>query len=863
MKYRDGTYGEGFTWYKQNAKVNGEDKNGYHLYLEYRAVQSENKRITFKYIPQNQIRDNEDNLKGEKDTVKYTVNLLDTNGNLTPITPVGTGIPETYTSESDVMDISELISQISVDGYTLDDGYAFFFWSGNQSVTQGINLDRAGAHKVLKFKNFTRVSDDYGDGSSRFGDTTTTGTYHTIGYIMTQLNGEAYRGDDWNTDTEGYWAYEYGGALHVVLKPVSEQDAFKTRFYNYAESGSNKIIDTTNCHHMIYSGNRWQGNLTMTNISINELTSPGNGYVFSGWYDNCDENGNGTGTKITGNELQYSDKTVYARWEANYETEEVNFYLNLSSTILDYEGNLSSHNKNLFTTSVSGPATATHTDDGRGIGKPLNEDLQVIVPEGHDCVENGEIYVISSTSGANARAVDEKITQLGDKGGTNGNQQGHINEIYQIVDGEGNPAFPSDGEIFEYIKENWGKEPNDPDGTANNVNKGQNIEVNGNPIKIQYLDEEHFLIRWYVFKENSTDKWHVDGILVPKSGILNVTKTFPNEEVVDAINDEGDFRINVTGNFLAGTTEEPNTNISLQLPTESTDGSLNEPSGVEVDKKENEDGSVTYTWTLAIFGAEYTVAENGYDISGEWIYNSTDCTYTNVDGETTTPNNLTTGNGTISATIHTVCNWQDTDTQKGQTLNFINYYNTDNEDDKPYILVKKTFKGLSFKQIEGLYDDFTLTVTNTSDSSDEKVLRLSDYNNVTVSPESTDKDKIQDYTFTWKVEDCTTGTYMVTKEGETVGRYDVTTEGTGDEVEVSEETWRFDPDVKTITANNETSFMMGAGKIVLATLKANGGYLIWTNEQLSITQREAIIEAINDLDELKTFKNGDATLSNC
>lgn len=537
--------------------------------------------------------------------------------------------------------------------------------------------------------------------------------------------------------------------------------------------------------------------------------------------------------------------------------EPVNFYLNLSSTILDASGNLdSSHGTELFTTSVSGSKTAESSDIG--IGVPLNDDLRLKVPKGHNCTVGDVVKVIEGQSTSTAKEVDQLIRKLSDEEGVKGNVPGHEDEKYQIVNEEG-PYFPSTGEIFEYIRDNWTTKEEQAQGQKG-VNKGNDITVNGHPINKENLTEKYFAIRWYVLKEEATDKWHIDGVLVPKSGILNVTKTFPNTEVVDAIKEEGDFRIDVTGDFLTGTEENPDTTttISLRLPDESTEDSPD----IEVGEVTNEDGSVTYTWTLAIFGEEYTVAESGYDISGEWIYNSTDCTYTDVSGETTTLENLTTGNGTISATINTVCDWQDTDTQEEQTLNFINYYSTDNEDNNPYILVKKTFKGLSFEQIEKLYKDFTLTVTNTADSSDSKELHLND-ENVTVSPESTDKGKIQDYTFTWKVEDCTTGTYTVTEKGQTVGRYGVTTEGTGKEVEVSEETWTFDPNVETITANNETSFVMGAGKIVLATLKANGGYLIWTNEQLSITQREAIVKAINDLEELKTFKNGKATISNC
>ena len=183
--------------------------------------------------------------------------------------------------------------------------------------------------------------------------------------------------------------------------------------------------------------------------------------------------------------------------------------------------------------------------------------------------------------------------------------------------------------------------------------------------------------------------------------------------------------------------------------------------------------------------------------------------------------------------------------------------------DNPYILVKKTFKGLSFEQIEGLYDAFTLIVQKKSDSSDQKVLYLSD-ENVIVSPAVSDKTAIQDYTFTWKVEDCTTGTYTVSESGEEVGDYEVTTEGTGNEVEVSEGTWTFgDSDIQVENANNEMSFTIGDNKIVMASLPSNG-YLIWTNERLTSAQRAVIMNAINTNDKFKElYTQGGANNNNC
>jgi len=322
------------------------------------------KTITFVYYSQTELdQTNPDTIKAAKDTVKFTVNLLDEDGNLTETEiPSGAVIPTSYTSNSSVVLISELLNQISVPGYTLEDGYAFFFWSGNTSVSQGLDLSSAGAHKVVSFKNFDDVS-SYGDGSANLGTTTTSNTYHTIGYTMTELNGSSMTGTDWSSsgDTEGYYAYEYGGVLHIVLKPVSSTVAYQTRWVNYAETDST-LVDTTDAHDMTKddSGN-WYGYLTQTTTYWDGtgLTSPGEDYVFVGWYDSCDADGNGTGNKIEGNEVMYSDNTVYARWELSVTTMSV-------TVVKKVDGNMGDKTQEFsFTvTDSSGDTTSFDLKDG-------------------------------------------------------------------------------------------------------------------------------------------------------------------------------------------------------------------------------------------------------------------------------------------------------------------------------------------------------------------------------------------------------------------------------------------------------------------------------------------------------------------
>ncbi len=193
-------------------------------------------------------------------------------------------------------------------------------------------------------------------------------------------------------------------------------------------------------------------------------------------------------------------------------------------------------------------------------------------------------------------------------------------------------------------------------------------------------------------------------------------------------------------------------------------------------------------------------------------------------------------------------------------VNVTNAYNTE-EDNQPYITVSKTFKGLSWKQIQSLKDGFSLTV---KDSSSEVVDTLTlDGHGSTIAPYNispsdgeNNEDEVRDYTFTWKVTECSTGTYTVEENGETLNGYDVSTSGEGT-VDVSELTWSFSSDVKLITDNASSNITLGTQSIVAASLKGKQ-YLIWTSMSLSSAQKEEVIRWLNSDEDgdLTTFRTG-------
>ena len=322
--------------------------------------------------------------------------------------------------------------------------------------------------------------------------------------------------------------------------------------------------------------------------------------------------------------------------------EPVNFYLNLSSTIADTSGEVENQEEKYFTESVSGKKSGINTDLVMKLPKTHNHKE---IFDGQPVDENGnkiQVGVIAGDSDTSAKDVDEIIRNL--ETGTPGNQEGYDDpsELYQIVNAQKLGTFPDDGDIFEYIRTNWN--------TGYKVNKGQDITVNGIPIDVQNLTKENFSIRWYVVKDDVTDCWHIDGVLVPKSGILNVTKTFSNQEIANQLSET--FSVTVTGNFLN------TTNTTVSLP-------LNEAEKVTT----NTDGSVTYTWpSLAVFRGQYIIAEEGYGNEGlaKWEYVDTDYVYKNASNE------IIEGSGT-SVTIDTEKTEADSD-PKIQSFAFTNNY---------------------------------------------------------------------------------------------------------------------------------------------------------------------------------------------
>lgn len=193
--------------------------------------------------------------------------------------------------------------------------------------------------------------------------------------------------------------------------------------------------------------------------------------------------------------------------------------------------------------------------------------------------DNADTYPYTIEEVADGKSIAYIVIQ--------GNQTGSAYDVDKRIrdlpsdpyDGFSISAIPDDASVLAKIKA----------GTVD-------VKVNGNVVKASDLTTDKFQVRWYVFKYNTTDQWHIDGILVPKSGRLKITKTFEGLSADEISQLSGHFTINVKGSTNYGDNQY---SLSLDKGTASAD------------KK-------TYTWEMDVYNTTYTIKEEGMDLDN-WI----------------------------------------------------------------------------------------------------------------------------------------------------------------------------------------------------------------------------------------------------
>ena len=195
---------------------------------------------------------------------------------------------------------------------------------------------------------------------------------------------------------------------------------------------------------------------------------------------------------------------------------------------------------------------------------------------------------------------------------------------------------------------------------------------------------------------------------------------------------------------------------------------------------------------------------------------------------------------------------QVTESNDGTTTTILN--KKKDQEDKPFIEVTKTFKGLTKDQIRELAEannPYTITLIPTETNTTKTLtMDASELDNIL---QGSDDEKV--WTYTWKLEDCLDGTYKVSESNYSKEGYDVTVTVNGQQVTG----WNdFSVGTKQATISEykgsgnstttcaPTEFKIGKVNLIVAKLTANEGYFVWTNKPVSISERKAIVKLISD-----------------
>lgn len=256
--------------------------------------------------------------------MKYSIVLVNTDGTVSYDLPAGSVVPDTYTFNSTTVDMSTALTQmgLTIPGYTLKSGWAFFWWYGNYSgpmykVPSVRNFGAVNAR--FEYSSYLGFTGLYGEGVSGQGSEAGYDAY------MDATFAESSTGKDYSSypNGAGYYAYNPTGTLRIVFVQVSNQAGYTSHFvdaFDPTGAGGNQTeIASTDME--MHQGEWNQGTETYawagTLESLpDEPTRPG--YTFAGWCTSKDGQGNGTGDVITqpsDDQTHYTqDAYYYAKW---------------------------------------------------------------------------------------------------------------------------------------------------------------------------------------------------------------------------------------------------------------------------------------------------------------------------------------------------------------------------------------------------------------------------------------------------------------------------------------------------------------------------------------------------------------------
>lgn len=169
--------------------------------------------------------------------------------------------------------------------------------------------------------------------------------------------------------------------------------------------------------------------------------------------------------------------------------------------------------------------------------------------------------------------------------------------------------LPGDETVFAYLRDNHNQ-----------------MMINGQVVDNDKLNTTYFGIRWNTVKYESSDGWHIDGVLVAKRTRFIVTKTFAGDAAaIDLV--KGNFTITVSHTEGSGSV----TDFTL-LPQ--PDADVNEAG--KRGYTDYDAATETYTWEVpAQQKRSYTITEAGHIPSGSWRVSNSYVIRNNPDGGAT------------------------------------------------------------------------------------------------------------------------------------------------------------------------------------------------------------------------------------
>ena len=169
--------------------------------------------------------------------------------------------------------------------------------------------------------------------------------------------------------------------------------------------------------------------------------------------------------------------------------------------------------------------------------------------------------------------------------------------------------LPGDETVFAYLR-------------ANQIE----MKINGQVVENDKLNTTYFGIRWNTVKYESSDGWHIDGVLVAKRTRFFVTKTFAGDAAAIDLAKEN---FTITVSHTEGSSGV--TDFTL-LPRPKNE--VNEAG--KLGYTDYDAATETYTWEVpAQQKRSYTITEAGHTLSGSWRVSNSYAIRNNPDGGAT------------------------------------------------------------------------------------------------------------------------------------------------------------------------------------------------------------------------------------